>query len=151
MWFQDAPYSLYPAQCGPWHWAGENPYPITTLPDGTAWLSLHSLRCSAHQTALLSLLSWLPASSPHFPNWITLLHWNFHCCQSKTTALYHAVRHTKQCFVYAGLSFGAWVASTLVGLFVSHFWRPQSVFSELWHLKLRQSDASAHNHPGDKR
>lgn len=76
----------------------KNPYPITTLPDGTAWLSLHSLRCSAHQTALLSLLSWLPASFPHFPNWITLLHRNFHCCQSKTTALYHAVRHTKHCF-----------------------------------------------------
>lgn len=44
----------------------KNPYPITTLPDGTAWLSLHSLRCSAHQTMLLSLLSLLPASSFQF-------------------------------------------------------------------------------------
>lgn len=127
----------------------KNPYPITTLPDGTAWLLLHSLRCSVHQTVHLSLLSWLPASSPRFPNWVTLLHRNVHCCQSKTTALCRAVRHTKHCFCVCWLMLKLlllWLYSPFLT-----FEGRGSVFSELWHLKLRQSDASAQNHPGDKR
>lgn len=87
----------------------KNPYPITTLPDGTAWLSLHSLRCSAHQTMLLSLLSLLPASSFQFsqlgcaplPKPPLLPEQNY----NSTSYLFHAADTQSIAFMYAGLSY----------------------------------------------
>lgn len=50
MCFQDAPYSLYPAQCGPWHWAGEKSLP-----------NYHSARW--HSMAFIALAPVLWASN----------------------------------------------------------------------------------------
>lgn len=68
----------------------KNPYPITTPPDGTAWLSLHALWCFAHQTSVPAprLVPWyfqLGHTSPPKPPLQPLEKlWLHTLCRSKT-------------------------------------------------------------------
>lgn len=134
----------------------KNPYPITTLPDGTAWLSLHSLRCSAHQTMLLSLLSLLPALSFQFsqlgcaplPKPPLLPEQNYDstsipCSWDTEHCLYvhWVVIWCLSCFFFGWTLHFSFLRAPECCIFWTVAWR---------HFKLRQSDASAHNHLGNK-
>lgn len=65
---QDAPYFLYPAQCGPWHWAGEKSLPNyhSARWHSMAFIALAPVLCTSNHASLPPFLAFC-LILPFFP------------------------------------------------------------------------------------
>lgn len=140
---QDASHSLYPAQCGPWHWAGEKSLPNyhSARWHSMAFIALAPVLCASNQASLPPFLaSYL--IPPFFPTGLRS------CTETsnETRAILTCSKTRKALSVYVlscvDLLLLRMDFALLRSLECCIFW------IVTW--TSHQSDASAHIHPGDK-
>lgn len=158
MCLQDASYSLYPAQCGPWHWAGEKSLPNyhSARWHSMAFIALAPVLCTSNHAPLPPFLASC-LILPVFPTGLRSSTKTSTASRAKLRLHILSIPcswHTEHCLYVHWVVI--WCLSCFFFGWTLHFSflrAPECCifWTVAWrHFKLRQSDASAHNHLGNK-